>query len=70
MVFVCVSVSITKITMTVLRKKPSQDIWWQDVLVKEINRNRPQRDKLNLKFSVIFRKRQKEKQKVAKCPKR
>lgn len=53
--------------MTVLRKKPSQDIWWQDVLVKEINRNRPQRDKLNLKFSVIFRKRQKEKQK---CPKR
>lgn len=60
---------MTKITMRVLRKKSSQDIWWQDVLVKEINSNRPQRDKLNLKFSVILRKRQKEKQKVSKCSK-
>lgn len=49
--------------------KKSQDLWLQDVLVKEIDSNKIQRDKFNLKFSVILRKREKEKEEISKYSK-
>lgn len=50
-------------------KKKSQDLWLQDVLVKEIDSNKLQRDKFNLKFSVILRKREEEKEEISKYSK-
>lgn len=41
----------------------------QDVLVKEIDSNKLQRDKFNLKFSVILRKREEEKEEISKYSK-
>lgn len=50
-------------------KKKSQDLWLQDVSVKETDSNKLQRDKSNLEFSAILRKREEEKEKVSKYSK-
>lgn len=56
MVYLYVTVWLTKdIYKSIFIIKASQDILSQDVLGKEINSNRPLRDKFNPKFPVIIK---------------
>ena len=63
-----VTVWLTKgIYKGIFKMKASHDILSQDVLGKEINSNRPPRDKCNPKFPVIIKREAKGKQKRATC---